>query len=107
LVSYADFITLLFASLLFSMLLCGVGFRESGASTTPSRLSAAGYAEFHPVADNNSTDGRVRNRRVDIVVLNPTSSGLIPAPLSSSQATSSSPVSAPKTASSPKQPPGP
>jgi flagellar motor protein MotB len=78
-----------------------VGFCESGASTTPSCLSAAGYAEFHPVADNNSTDGRVRNRRVDIVILNPTSSGLIPPPLSSPQATSSSPVSAPKTASSP------
>jgi flagellar motor protein MotB len=30
-----------------------VGFYESGASTTPSRLSAAGYAEFHPVADND------------------------------------------------------
>ena len=78
-----------------------VGFCESGASTTPSRLSPAGYAEFHPVADNNSTDGPVRNRRVDIVILNPTSSGLIPPPLSSPQATSSSLVSAPKTASSP------
>lgn len=71
------------------------------------RLSAAGYAELHPVVDNNSTDGRARNRRVDIVILNPTSSGLIAPPLSSPQATSSSPVSAPKTASSPKQPPGP
>jgi chemotaxis protein MotB len=37
----------------------------------PSRLSAAGYAEFHPVASNESADGRARNRRVDIVVLNP------------------------------------
>jgi hypothetical protein len=37
------------------------------------RLSAAGYAELHPVVDNNSTDGRARNRRVDIVILNPTS----------------------------------
>jgi hypothetical protein len=73
----------------------------------PSRLSAAGYAEFHPVAENTSTDGRARNRRVDIVILNPTSSELIPPPLSSPQATSSSPVSAPKTASSPKQPTGP
>lgn len=33
------------------------------------RLSAAGYAEFHPVAPNDSTDGRARNRRVDLVVL--------------------------------------
>jgi chemotaxis protein MotB len=37
----------------------------------PSRLSAAGYAEFHPVADNSTPDGRSRNRRIDIVVLNP------------------------------------
>jgi len=33
------------------------------------RLSAAGYAEFHPVADNDSGDGRAQNRRVDIVIL--------------------------------------
>jgi chemotaxis protein MotB len=33
------------------------------------RLSAAGYAEFHPVAPNNLPDGRAKNRRVDLVVL--------------------------------------
>jgi chemotaxis protein MotB len=37
----------------------------------PQRLSAAGYAEFHPVAANDSAEGRARNRRVDIVILNP------------------------------------
>jgi chemotaxis protein MotB len=37
----------------------------------PRRLSAAGYAEFHPVASNDSAEGRGRNRRVDIVILNP------------------------------------
>jgi chemotaxis protein MotB len=36
----------------------------------PSRLSAAGYSEFHPRAANSTVDGRVRNRRVDIVILN-------------------------------------
>lgn len=35
------------------------------------RLSAAGYAEFHPVAANDSPEGRAKNRRIDIVVLNP------------------------------------
>lgn len=35
----------------------------------PTRLSAAGYAEYHPVASNGSADGRAQNRRVDIVVL--------------------------------------
>lgn len=33
------------------------------------RLSAAGYAEFHPVAGNDNTKGRQLNRRVDIVIL--------------------------------------
>ena len=34
----------------------------------PARLSAAGYAEYRPVADNSTADGRAKNRRVDIVV---------------------------------------
>jgi chemotaxis protein MotB len=33
------------------------------------RLSAAGYAEFHPVAGNATAEGRALNRRVDLVVL--------------------------------------
>ena len=33
------------------------------------RLSAAGYAEFHPVASNATPEGRASNRRVDLVVL--------------------------------------
>jgi flagellar basal-body rod protein FlgG len=33
------------------------------------RLSAAGYAEIHPVASNDSPETRAQNRRVDIVVL--------------------------------------
>jgi chemotaxis protein MotB len=36
----------------------------------PSRLSAAGYAEFHPVASNDTPENRARNRRVDVVILN-------------------------------------
>jgi|WetSurMetagenome_2_1015567.scaffolds.fasta_scaffold243110_2 chemotaxis protein MotB len=35
----------------------------------PDRLSAAGYAEFHPVASNETADGRAENRRVDLVVM--------------------------------------
>ena len=35
----------------------------------PKRLSAAGYAEYHPAAVNDSVEGRAQNRRVDIVVL--------------------------------------
>ncbi|MFY9843774.1 MAG: OmpA family protein [Terriglobales bacterium] len=35
----------------------------------PGRLSAAGYAEYHPVASNLTAEGRGINRRVDIVIL--------------------------------------
>jgi chemotaxis protein MotB len=35
----------------------------------PDRLAAAGYAEFHPVATNDTPEGRAENRRVDLVVL--------------------------------------
>jgi chemotaxis protein MotB len=37
----------------------------------PDRLSAAGYAEYHPVASNGSEKGRQMNRRVDVVILAP------------------------------------
>ena len=38
---------------------------------SPQLLSAAGYGEYRPVASNETVDGRARNRRVDIIVLNP------------------------------------
>ncbi len=37
----------------------------------PDRLSAAGYAEYHPIAENSTEDGRRLNRRVDIVIIVP------------------------------------
>ncbi len=36
---------------------------------SPEKISAAGYAEFHPVTSNDSAEGRAQNRRVDLVVL--------------------------------------
>src|SRR5579871_58182 len=35
----------------------------------PDRLSAAGYAEYHPIASNDTPQGRAQNRRVDVVIL--------------------------------------
>jgi chemotaxis protein MotB len=37
----------------------------------PERLSASGFAEFRPVGDNDTAEGRALNRRIDIVILNP------------------------------------
>ena len=37
----------------------------------PARLAAAGYAEYRPRLSNDTPDARARNRRVDIVVLDP------------------------------------
>ena len=36
---------------------------------TPARLSAAGYGEYHPIADNDTAVNRQKNRRVDVVIL--------------------------------------
>jgi len=40
-----------------------------GSGFDPKKLSVAGYAEFHPIADNSTPDGRRANRRVDLVVV--------------------------------------
>lgn len=36
---------------------------------SPERISATGYAEYKPIAPNDTPEGRARNRRVDIVIL--------------------------------------
>jgi len=37
----------------------------------PERLSAVGYGEYHPVASNDTAEGRQMNRRVEVVILPP------------------------------------
>jgi chemotaxis protein MotB len=36
---------------------------------SPDKLSAAGYGEYRPIADNETPAGRALNRRVDIVII--------------------------------------
>lgn len=38
----------------------------------PTRISAAGYSEYHPIATNDTVEGRSSNRRVDVVVIKKT-----------------------------------
>jgi len=35
----------------------------------PARVSAVGYAEYRPIATNQTPQGRAKNRRVDIIIL--------------------------------------
>lgn len=35
----------------------------------PNKISATGYAEFRPISDNTTSEGRAKNRRVDLVML--------------------------------------
>lgn len=35
----------------------------------PSRLAAAGYGEWHPIASNDTVEGRAQNRRVDVIIV--------------------------------------
>jgi chemotaxis protein MotB len=44
----------------------------------PELLSTAGYAEYRPTAANDTDEGRARNRRVDIIVLNPAAAAVEP-----------------------------
>jgi chemotaxis protein MotB len=44
-------------------------FMVDGGYLPAERLAASGYGEFHPVASNDTAEGRAQNRRVELVVL--------------------------------------
>ena len=35
----------------------------------PERISAAGYSQYHPVASNDTEEGRKANRRIDLIIV--------------------------------------
>ena len=45
--------------------------RFVAAGIDPTLLVGAGFSEYHPVAPNNTTEGKTANRRVSIVVVSP------------------------------------
>jgi chemotaxis protein MotB len=47
----------------------GLKYLLSNFDLDPDKISATGYAEFRPLADNATPEGRARNRRVDLVML--------------------------------------
>lgn len=49
--------------------LAAVHFLTEQAGVDPSRVGAAGYGEYRPVADNSTPEGRARNRRIAITIL--------------------------------------
>ena len=42
---------------------------EDFSSIVPKKMSAIGYGEWRPVADNDTVENRNKNRRVDIIIL--------------------------------------
>jgi chemotaxis protein MotB len=49
--------------------LSAVDYLQSRDRIAPERLRAVGYGEYRPVASNDTTDGRQRNRRIEIRLL--------------------------------------
>jgi chemotaxis protein MotB len=46
-----------------------VRFLEEEVGIEPARLEAVGLGEYHPVADNDTKEGRAKNRRIEIALL--------------------------------------
>ncbi|MBI3321006.1 MAG: OmpA family protein [Candidatus Omnitrophica bacterium] len=51
-----------------------INYLEQQHGVNPSRLTAIGYGETHPLASNDTAEGRQKNRRVEIIIL-PQASG--------------------------------
>ncbi|HPX60826.1 MAG TPA: flagellar motor protein MotB [Deltaproteobacteria bacterium] len=47
----------------------GLKYLLTNFDVDPNKISATGYGEFRPIADNSTAEGRARNRRVDLVLL--------------------------------------
>jgi chemotaxis protein MotB len=49
--------------------LAAVHFLTEKAGVAPARVGAVGYGEYRPIADNTTSEGRAKNRRIAITIL--------------------------------------
>lgn len=45
-------------------------FLIDNSNISPQKMSAVGYSQYRPILDNSTEEGRARNRRVDIIIVN-------------------------------------
>jgi len=45
------------------------GYLVNKLKLSPEKLPAAGYGESRPIADNDTAEGRARNRRIEVVLI--------------------------------------
>ena len=50
-----------------------VRYLQDHGNVASDRLSAVGYSEYHPIASNDTEEGRAKNRRIEIILLPPES----------------------------------
>ena len=48
---------------------------------SPDRLSATGFAQYHPIVPNTDDAARAKNRRVDVVILYAAEGSSAPSPM--------------------------
>ena len=48
-----------------------VRYLQEHANVEATRLSATGYAHYHPIDTNDTQEGKARNRRIEIIVMPP------------------------------------
>jgi len=50
-----------------------VRYLQDHGAVNPKRLFAVGYSEYHPIASNDTEEGKAKNRRIEIILLPPES----------------------------------
>jgi len=92
--------------------LAAVRFLSEKAGVDPTRLGAVGYGEYRPVADNATSEGRARNRRIAITILPdelagadtvPTVKPVVPVPVPPPAPRTNAPASVPDIPATPPQ----